>query len=276
MKFGLALPYNQTKNIPEWARQAEEQGWDGLFWGDAIWCEDPMIGLAAAAMATSRIRLGTMIIPVPLRKPWKIASESVALDLLSDGRLILGIGTGAVWMGWQSFPDEVTDQKIRTEMLEETIDILTLMFQSKQFDYDGNQYHLKLSQLNEMYYPPTPVQAPRIPLWTPAIWPGEKSIQRALKCDGVILEKRSSAGEAAEVTPGDVREVKEYINEHGPANNPFDIVVDGKTFDLDEHVRQEKLTQMKDAGVTWWIEALWEGTVDMVVDCIQHGPPNRS
>lgn len=81
-------------------------GWH--FLGDAIWCEDPLICLAAAAVLTRRLRLGTMIVPAPLRRPWKLASESVALDHLSDGRLILGLGTGATWMGWQGFPDEVT------------------------------------------------------------------------------------------------------------------------------------------------------------------------
>ena len=134
MKFGLSLPYNEARIVAQLSKLAEETGWDGCFLGDYIWCEDPMIALAAAAMTTSRIRLGTMVIPVPLKSPWKIASESVALDRLSDGRLILGLGTGAVWMGWQSFPDEVTDAKARAEMLDETIDILTLLYQRKQFD----------------------------------------------------------------------------------------------------------------------------------------------
>lgn len=274
MQFGLALPYNQTRNIAQWAKMAEECGWDGIFLGDAIWCEDPMIGLAAAAVATNRIRLGTMIIPVPLRRPWKIASESVALDHLSEGRLILGLGTGAVWMGWQSFPDEATDPKIRTEMLDETIDILTLFYQRKQFDYEGNQYHLKLTQLNEMFYPPKPVQRPRIPLWTPAIWPREKSIQRALNCDGVIVEKRNTAGKADQVTPRDVTEVKAYAAENRSLTNPYDIVVDGKTIDLEISQRREKLTQLKEAGATWWIEGLWEESPEMVNDCIRQGPPS--
>ena len=95
MKFGLAVPYNQAGNTGQWAKEAEAKGWDGLFVGDAIWCEDPMVTLAAAAAVTTKIYLGTMIIPVPLRRPWKIASESVALDRLSNGRSILGIGSGA-------------------------------------------------------------------------------------------------------------------------------------------------------------------------------------
>ena len=75
MKFGLALPYGSARAAAKLSQLAEESGWDGCFMGDAIWCEDPMIALAAAAMVTSRIRLGTMIIPMPLRRPWKVASE---------------------------------------------------------------------------------------------------------------------------------------------------------------------------------------------------------
>jgi alkanesulfonate monooxygenase SsuD/methylene tetrahydromethanopterin reductase-like flavin-dependent oxidoreductase (luciferase family) len=124
-------PYGRKKYVS----LAEEAGWDGCFLGDAIWCEDPMISLAAAAMTTHRIRLGTMIIPMPLRRPWKVASESLALDHLSEGRLILGLGAGAVWMGWQSFPDEVP---IPEPVLnaDESIDILTLLYQRQQFDCD--------------------------------------------------------------------------------------------------------------------------------------------
>src|SRR3972149_5219203 len=116
MKFAAALPYGSARQAAELAHIAEESGWDGIFLGDAIWTEDPMVSLAAAAMTTSRIRLGTMVIPVPLRKPWKLASESIALDHLSNGRLVLGIGAGPVWMGWHAFPDEIADTKTRAEM----------------------------------------------------------------------------------------------------------------------------------------------------------------
>jgi alkanesulfonate monooxygenase SsuD/methylene tetrahydromethanopterin reductase-like flavin-dependent oxidoreductase (luciferase family) len=138
---------------------------------------DPMICLSAAAMTTSRIKLGTIVIPVPLRRPWKIASESLALDHLSDGRVILGLATGAVWMGWHAFPDEVTDTRARAEMLDETIDILTLLYQRQQFDYDGKHYHLKLTQMDLMHYPPKPIQQPRIPLWVVGVWPRMKTMR---------------------------------------------------------------------------------------------------
>ena len=194
MKYGLAIPYNEARLVARLSQMAEEAGWDGCFLGDYIWCEDPMIALAAAAMTTSRIHLGTMVIPVPLIRPWKIASESLALDRLSNGRIILGLGTGATWMGWQCFPDEVTETKARAGMLEETVDILTLLYQRKQFDYNGKYYHLKLTLMDEMHYPAKPIQQPRIPLWTPAIWGRKHSMQRVLKCDGMLPEKRGLDG----------------------------------------------------------------------------------
>ncbi len=273
MKYGLALPYNETRLVAEAARLAEDVGWDGCFLGDAIWCEDPMIALAAAAMTTSRIRLGTMIIPVPLRRPWKIASESIAIDQLSNGRLILGLGTGAVWMGWQGFPDEVTEAKTRAEMLDETIDILSQLYQRKKFDYDGKHYHVKLTLLDEQYYPPKPVQQPRIPIWVPLIWPREKSKQRILKCDGLFAEKWGADGKPEEVKPQDIREMKAHVEANRTLNTPFDIVIGGKTSKMEKAELRDKVLPLKEAGVTWWIEELWDASREMVIERIRQGPP---
>lgn len=273
MKYALALPYGSARMVAKLSQLAEEAGWDGCFLGDAIWCEDPMIALAAAAMVTQRIRLGTMIVPVPLRRPWKLASESVALDRLSDGRLILGLGPGAIWMGWQSFPDEVTDNHSRAEMLDETIDILTLLYQRKQFDYDGKHYHLKLTLMDEMHYPPKPVQQPRIPLWVVGVWPRKKSMQRILKCDGIIVEKRNTDGNPENATPVDICEIKAYVNANRTLTTPFDIVTSGKTAGMDRSQLQETLMPWVDAGVTWWIEGLWEESEEKVIERIRNGPP---
>lgn len=273
LKFGLALPYGTPRAAAQLSQLAEASGWDGCFLGDAIWCEDPMIALAAAAMTTRRIRLGTLIIPVPLRRPWKVASESVALDRLSDGRLILGLGAGAVWMGWQGFPDEVTDTRARAEMLDESIDILTLLYQRKQFDYDGKHYHLKLTLVDEQHYPPKPVQQPRIPLWVVGIWPREKSMRRVLKCDGVIAEKMNRDGKAEEVTPADIRAMKAYMDANRTLTTPFDIVVTGNTAGLDPGQLQEKLLPYAQAGATWWVEGLMEEPDELLTDRIRRGPP---
>jgi hypothetical protein len=273
MKFGLALPYNVAQLVPQLAQLAEKTGWDGFFLGDAIWLEDPLIALSAAAMVTSRIRLGPLVIPVPLRRPWKIASESVALDRLSNGRLTLGLGVGAVWMGWHGFPDEVTGTRARAEMLDETIDILTLLFQGKPFDFDGQHYHLKLTALDEVYYPPRPVQQPRIPLWVPGLWPRKKSMQRILRCDGVLPEKPSVNGQPQAVTPADIRDITAYVEANRTLTTPFDIVVIGKTRDMDNARQSAEVMRWAEAGATWWIEDLFGDSQEAVGDHIRQGPP---
>ena len=275
LKFGVALPYLGARGVAKLALQAEEAGWDGVYVGDAIWCQDPMIGLAAAAMITHRIRLGTMITPVPLRRPWKLASESLALDHLSGGRLTLGLGAGAIWMGWQGFPDEVTDTRARAEMLDESIDILELLYTSKPFDYDGKHFHVKLSLVNEQYYPPQPIQQPRIPLWVVGIWPRQRSMRRALRCDGLLPQKMNEAGEFEEITPEDIRAMKAYIDEHRTAKTPFDIVVEGNREGMTPDQIMETLQKWSDAGATWWIEGLWGNSEEEVSKRIQQGPPKR-
>ncbi len=270
MKFGLALPYNSTRMVPEAARLAEETGWDGCFLGDAIWCEDPMIALAAAAMTTSRIRLGTMVIPVPLTRPWKMAGTSLALDRLSNGRFILGLGTGATWMGWHGFPDEVTDTRARAEMLDETIDILSRMYACRPFDHAGKHYQVKLTLLDEQYYPPKPIQQPRIPLWAPAIWPRKKSMERILQCDGIFAEKWNADGKPEAVTPQDIREMKAYIEARRTLTTPFNIVIGSMTAELKS---KDALLPWKEAGVTWWIKEMWDASPEAMLECIRQGPP---
>jgi len=273
MKYGVAIPYGSARTAANLAHIADENGWDGIFLGDAIWLEDPMVCLAAATMTTTRIRLGTMVVPVPLRRPWKLASESLALDHLSGGRLILGMGAGAVWMGWQAFPDEVTETKARAEMLDETIDILTLLYKREQFDYNGKHYHLKLTQLDLMYYPPKPIQQPRIPLWVPGIWPRMKSMRRILKCDGLLPQKMNPQGEFEAVTPGDLRQMKAFIDANRTLATPFDYVVEGKTEGLAPSERSDKLREWAEAGATWWIEGLWEATEEQAIARLRQGPP---
>ena len=273
LKNGVALPYLGASSIACLAKEAEVAGWDGVYVGDAIWCEDPMIGLAAAATNTSHIRLGTMVIPIPLRRPWKVASEAVALDHLSDGRLTLGLGAGAVWMGWRGFPDEITDTRTRAEMLDESIDILDLLFQRKPFDYSGKHYHIKLTLVDEQYYPPCPVQQPRIPLWVVGIWPRKKSMQRILKCDGLLPQKMNAAGQLVAVTPEDIRAMKSFIDAHRTLTTPFDIVVEGQTGNLTPNETEEMLAAWVAAGATWWIEGLWEYSEAQASARIRQGPP---
>jgi len=273
MKFGLALPYTEASMVARLARQAEKAGWDGVFLGDAIWCLDPMVSLAAAAMVTNRIRLGITVIPMPLHRPWKVAGAAANLDRLSDGRVILGLGTGAVWMGWQGFPDEVTGVRERAEKLDEGIDLLDLLFKGEPFDFDGKHFHLRLTQVDPAHYPPRPIQQPRIPLWCVGAWPRMKSMQRVLKCDGLLPVKMNADGKFEELQPEDVRAMKTYVDANRSRSTPFDIVVEGKTTGMEHAQARAKVLPWVEAGATWWIEGLWGETEAQVSERIRQGPP---
>ena len=107
MQFAINTPnfgsFGDARILAQLAHEAEDAGWDGFFVWDHIGgsheqaqpMADPWIALTAMAMVTNRIKLGPMVIPLPRRRPWKLARESVTLDRLSQGRLILGMGIGS-------------------------------------------------------------------------------------------------------------------------------------------------------------------------------------
>jgi alkanesulfonate monooxygenase SsuD/methylene tetrahydromethanopterin reductase-like flavin-dependent oxidoreductase (luciferase family) len=178
-------------------------------------------------------------------------------------------------MGWYAFPDEPAETKARAEMLDETIDILTLLFGGRPFDYDGKHFHIQLTKLPEQYYPPQPVQQPRIPLWVPAQYPRRRPLARALKADGVIVEKLGVAGAPEPPEPDDVRAVRATVAAERELTTPFDIVVVGETRAMGAAERQDALAAWADAGVTWWVEDLFGGTVAEVAAFLEAAPTAR-
>ena len=110
MHFAINIPHfdisSDPQEIAELAHEAEEAGWDGFFIWDHINYKlpdsaipvmaDPWITLAAIATRTKRIKIGPMVTPLPRRRPWKLAREAASVDALSQGRLVLGVGSGDV------------------------------------------------------------------------------------------------------------------------------------------------------------------------------------
>src|SRR5688572_21732979 len=111
MKFALNLPnfgaHADVETLAELAATAETAGWDGFFLWDHVLADegvpfvDPWVALAAIAMSTQRVRIGTLVTPLPRRRPWQVARETVSLDHLSDGRLVFGAGIGGD--GWREY-----------------------------------------------------------------------------------------------------------------------------------------------------------------------------
>ena len=253
MRYGFVLPYGDARTAAELAHEAEQAGWDGFFVWEPVWGIDAWVCLTAAAMRTERIRLGTMLTPLSRMRPWKLASETATLDNLSGGRVILVVGLGATDTGFDAF-GEVTDRRTRAELLDEGLDILTGLWRGQPFSYEGKHYRVKETTFLP---PPPPVQQPRIPIWAVGAWPREKSMRRALRYDGLLPSVLGDDGKARELTPDDLRAMRDYAAANRAESTPFDIVMEGETPGDDPARAAEIVRPWADAGATWWIEALW-------------------
>src|ERR671928_2252991 len=101
MRYGIVINAGGPREMAELAAEAEATGWDGAFYYDAIAIGDaelydPWVVLAAFAMRTERVTLGLIVTPPSRRRPWKLAREAMTLDALSNGRLVLPVGLGAL------------------------------------------------------------------------------------------------------------------------------------------------------------------------------------
>jgi hypothetical protein len=274
MKYGFVLPYGDAKTAAMLAYEAEQAGWDGFFVWEPVWGIDAWVCLTAAAMRTSTIRLGTMLTPISRMRPWKLASESATLDNLSDGRVIVAVGLGAVDSGFIPF-GEVTDKKIRAELMDEGLDILMGLWKGQPFSYEGKHYKVHPT---EFMPPPPPIQQPRIPIWMVGGYPSEKSMARAMKYDGLIpniLKKTDGKLAAAhDLTPANVRDMMNYVDQHRTTTTPYDVIAEGTTPGKEPTRAKAIVQEWEDAGATWWLEAMWNasGPEDVQKRLLQ-GPP---
>jgi alkanesulfonate monooxygenase SsuD/methylene tetrahydromethanopterin reductase-like flavin-dependent oxidoreductase (luciferase family) len=276
MKYGFVLPVGDARAVANFAYDAEQAGWDGLFVAETVWGNDAWISLTAAAMRTERIRLGTDLTPLSRMRPWKLASETVTLDHLSNGRVIVAVGLGAIDTGFAEFGEE-TDRKTRAELLDEGLDILTGLWRGQPFNYDGKHYKIKETTF---FPPPPPVQQPRIPIWAVGAWPRMKSMRRVLRCDGILPAVMDEQGQWRDTTPDDIRAIRQYVEANRAETAPFDIVIEGETPGDDRAKAAAIADKWADAGATWWIETRWElprdgDALKMVRQRILQGPPRR-
>ncbi|MEE8331567.1 MAG: LLM class flavin-dependent oxidoreductase [Acidimicrobiia bacterium] len=268
MKFGFVLPYGDAATAAELAKAAEESGWDGFFVWEPVWGIDAWVCLAAAAMTTSTVRLGTMLTPPSRMRPWKLASEAATLDNLSGGRVILAVGLGAPSSGFAEFGEE-TDRVIRAELLDESLDIITGLWSDTPFTYQGKHYQVR--PLEGMPPPPPPVQRPRIPIWVVGAWGYSRSMNRALRYDGILPQVKKGE-EFSDLSPEVVAAVRDHAAEH--RDSPIDIVIEGST-GADPAADGAKLASLAAAGATWWIEGMWDAVDETRIrDRVTSGPPS--
>jgi alkanesulfonate monooxygenase SsuD/methylene tetrahydromethanopterin reductase-like flavin-dependent oxidoreductase (luciferase family) len=262
MRFGFVIPWADAEQVGELAATAEESGWDGIFVWEPVWGADAWISLGLAAMRTGRIRLGTMLTPPSRRKPWELAGQVATVDRLSDGRVTLSVGLGAVDSGFEAFGEEC-DRRTRAELMDECLDIVCGLWAGQPFRYDGKHYSIAPTEFPTIGHT---VQQPRVPIWCVGALGSQRSMARALRWDGLIPQVLDDGG-ARQATLEEMIAARSQF----PTDRPYDIVIEGSS-------TEHSPAAWADAGATWWIESQWDavgqaGPALATFDRLREGPP---
>jgi len=185
MRIGLALPHYDFSSpdgapvmwdaLAEWARRAESLGYHSVWISDHYFLslaryggpEQPygspeaMTALAALAAMTDRVRVGALVLAAGFRHPALLAKAAVTVDLLSDGRLDLGLGAGWYEAEFEAFGHPFGTPGERFEVLEESVEVLARLWS----DGEPVTWRGKRFRLSEAYCRPRPAQAGGPPIW---------------------------------------------------------------------------------------------------------------
>jgi alkanesulfonate monooxygenase SsuD/methylene tetrahydromethanopterin reductase-like flavin-dependent oxidoreductase (luciferase family) len=242
------------------AALAETAGWDAFFLEDYLSYRglptyDPWVCLTAIAAATTRIRLGTTVTPLPRRQPWELAAQAVAVDHLSGGRLILGVGSGAADDPVFTTTGTPTTATERAAQLDEGLHVLTALWTGTTVHHHGPCY-----RIDGLHLPATPIQQPRIPIWVGGDLRRPGVRRRLTQWDGACLHRERA------LDPDDVRDVAGLVNEAGRELAGYDIKVSGN---------RDRLADFAAAGATWWGHWIPPGHPDEARKIIADGPPRQ-
>ena len=184
MKFGI---YSSIANPPRGehldrcvdqviaeAQLTEDNGFDACFFGEHHQDKDgflpsPLIVATAVAAQTRRLKVGTSVILLPLHHPVHLAEDVITLDIVSKGRIILGVGIGYQAADFRAF---AVPMEHRVPLFEESVEILRQCWSGERFSFHGTHYRLEDVQIR-----PRPYQTPSPPLWIGASVPA--AVRRA-------------------------------------------------------------------------------------------------
>jgi alkanesulfonate monooxygenase SsuD/methylene tetrahydromethanopterin reductase-like flavin-dependent oxidoreductase (luciferase family) len=188
------------------------------------------------------------------RRPAKVARETASLDRLSAGRLILGVGLGGDrFAGEFSRTGEEVDDRVRGEMLDEGLEILSAAWSGEPVNHRGKHY-----LVDDVQFLPRPVQRPRVPVWTAAFPGNVKPLRRAARYDGFFPVNLENVDQFARAVTA-VRELR------GDDSAPYDIAV--------ELPPGSDVAPYAEAGATWWMTELEPGvSLGEVRGVIREGP----
>lgn len=261
MRHAFVVPYASELEFVEAARLGESRGWDAVFSWEAVHRQDAWATLAAAAVRTTTIRLGTLLTPVPYYRPWDLAQRVGSVDRLSGGRVVLGAGLGAVNRNWLAFePDE--GRRVRAEKLDEGLAVYAGLMAGQPFAYEGR--HWTARPVTELV-PPPPVQRPRPPVWVVGMLvvgqERQPSLARAARWEGIFPAVNGGPGGHSALEPDSFAEIVERLRAlRSDAGLPwagYDVVVEADSHGGfgDVHGPSQP---WEDAGATWWVESWWD------------------
>jgi len=187
MKFGVGYyslqspPHNPRPHKELYHEMLEEISLADQMGFDSAWltehhfledgyCPSSLVAAAAIAARTKKVRIGTGVLLMPLHDPVRVAEDAAVVDLISVGRLILGIGLGYRPEEFAAFGRALKERRGR---MEESIEILQKGWADEPFSFDGTYYKLENTSIT-----PKPVQKP-IPIWIGAFT--EPAIRRAAR-----------------------------------------------------------------------------------------------
>lgn len=273
MRFGFIGSTGSVAELLTLAVEVEDAGWDGFFTWDAIsigsmptW--DPWALLGAAAVRTERVRLGALVFAPARRRPWKLAREALTVDHLSGGRLVLPVGLGVVDDGgFSRVGGEVSSARDRAERLDEALAVCALAWRGEPFSFAGTHY-----RVDDLTIAPPPVQRPRIPIWPVGGWPSPRSMDRAARWDGVVLQR---TGSQEPLSPADVADAVAWIADRRGTLDGYDVVVQEDLLD-DRGRAREIAAAAQEAGATWLIDSRWDTTTTppLLLAIAGQGPPH--
>jgi hypothetical protein len=253
---------------------AEEAGWDAVFLEDYVIYPDPLptydpwVVLAAMAVVTSRIRLGTLVTPVTRRRPWKLAMEAATLDHLSGGRVILGIGAGDAAEASFAAAGEPPSQRDLAGRLDEALELISRLWEGGPVTYGGSHYRTRDLRLRAL-----PLQKPRIPIWIGGDWlrPGVR--RRLPRWDGTCAYHGTpGTPDSRPLDAGEVADLLAWVGETRGSVEGFDVCVGGRERDPDTDRERDYLASLAAAGATWWQEWSRPGDAHRTRAAVERGP----
>jgi probable F420-dependent oxidoreductase len=245
MQLGIHLPHIGRKAGPEAIRraaiQAEEVGFDDVWVSEHIivpkdatyppsanfW--DPVLTLTWAAAATSRVRLGTSVLVLPMRHPLPLAKELATLQNLSGGRLILGAGVG--WLEAE-FDALGVPFKERGRRMDEGIAMMRAVWGNDPVTFESKWVPAKINAMRSQPQPIVP-----IPIWIGGS--SDAAINRALRLDG---------WHGSRISPAEAAGVVQRLRAERPGDD-FTVSIRVSCNATNVGAMREALSTYRDAGI---------------------------